>query len=110
MLLESQLNETENAWEINIYGEVDIYNASELKQGLARLIDDKKANIYLHCENLKYIDSTGLGVLVSILKKIKDQGFTVKILGIASHLKKIFDLTGLNKLFEIEEQAQNAEQ
>lgn len=102
MLLDSNFDETRDYWEVNLYGEVDIYNADGLKSQLNSLIDEKKADIILDCTNLKYIDSTGLGVLVSALKKVKEAGKQISIINLKPYIAKIFTLTGLDKVFVIE--------
>ena len=102
MLLDSNYNETRNKWEVHLYGEVDIYNADSLKSELHALIDEKKVDIVLDCTNLKYIDSTGLGVLVSALKKVREAEKQISIINLKPYIAKIFTLTGLNKVFDIE--------
>lgn len=102
MLLDSKYDETQNKWNVHLYGEVDIYNADNLKSELHALIDEKKADIVLDCTSLKYIDSTGLGVLVSALKKVREADRHISITNLKPYIAKIFTLTGLNKIFEIE--------
>ena len=63
MLLDASFDESRDRWDVRLYGEVDIYNADSLKSELHSLIEEKKADIVLDCTSLKYIDSTGLGVL-----------------------------------------------
>ncbi len=102
MLLDANYNEDKCRWEVGLYGEVDIYNADSLKKELHALIDEKKADIVMNCASLKYIDSTGLGVLVSALKKVKEAGRQISILNLKPYIAKIFTLTGLDKIFIIE--------
>ena len=82
MLLDSNYDEARDKWEVNLYGEVDIYNADGLKSQLHALIEERQADIILDCTNLKYIDSTGLGVLVSALKKVREAGKQIKIINL----------------------------
>ncbi len=102
MLLDSNYSEERDEWEASLYGEVDIYNADSLKSGLNSLIEEKKLDIVLDCSNLKYIDSTGLGVLVSALKKVREADKHIRITNLKPYIAKIFTLTGLDKIFEIE--------
>ncbi len=101
MLLDANFDEEHVRWEVNLYGEVDIYNAESLKSELHALIDEKKADIVLDCANLKYIDSTGLGVLVSALKKVKEAEKQISIINLKPYIAKIFTLTGMDKIFTI---------
>jgi anti-sigma B factor antagonist len=102
MLLDSKYDESQDRWEVQLYGEVDIYNADNLKSELHALIEEKKADLVLDCASLKYIDSTGLGVLVSALKKVREADRQISIINLKPYIAKIFTLTGLNKIFEIE--------
>lgn len=102
MLLDASYEELLDQWNVNLYGEVDIYNADSLKSELHSLIDEKKADIILNCTNLKYIDSTGLGVLVSALKKVKEAERSIRITNLKPYIAKIFTLTGLDQIFVIE--------
>ena len=106
MLLDSNYDESMDRWEVNLYGEVDIYNADSLKSQLHALIDEKKADVVIDCTNLKYIDSTGLGVLVSALKKVREAERQIKITNLKPYIAKIFVLTGLDKIFQIGVSAQ----
>jgi anti-sigma B factor antagonist len=102
MLLDANYDESLNRWDVHLYGEVDIYNAESLKSELHAMIDEKKADIVLDCASLKYIDSTGLGVLVSALKKVKEANKQISIINLKPFIAKIFTLTGLDKIFLIE--------
>jgi len=102
MLLDANYDENKQRWDVNLYGEVDIYNADSLKTELHTLIAEKPADIVIDCTSLKYIDSTGLGVLVNALKKVKEQDKSISIINLKPHIAKIFTLTGLDKIFSIE--------
>lgn len=84
-------------------GEVDISSSQKFKDKLYRLIEDHEKNIVLDCKSLTYIDSTGLGILVGALKKIKQLDRTIIIKGLKDNIKKLFYITGLDKIFVIEE-------
>lgn len=93
---------SENKLEIKPIGEVDIYTSPELKNKILELIDDKKLDIIINGEKLEYIDSTGLGVLMSIYKKMQENSLNIKILNLKSNIYKLFDITGLIKVFDIQ--------
>ena len=56
----------------------------------------------INLENLDYIDSTGLGVMIGVLKKIKMDNKEIYIINPKSNVKKIFNITGLDKIFKVE--------
>jgi len=91
-----------NYLEIKPIGEVDIYTSPEFKNKVIEIIETKEVNILINAEELEYIDSTGLGVLMSILKKIKENELNIKIINLKPNIYKLFDITGLNKVFNIQ--------
>lgn len=98
----STFNDTKNYWEIAIEGEVDIYNSNDFKQNLSELIQQNPSDLHISCEKLEYIDSTGLGALVSVLKKVKQYNGDIYLSNLKPNVAKIFKITDLNKVFIIE--------
>ena len=62
----------------------------------------KKVDMRLDLEKLEYIDSTGLGVMIGILKKLKIENKELYIEKPRNNVKKIFNITGLDKIFKLE--------
>lgn len=93
--------ESLNEIEINLLGEVDIYTSPGLKDYIINLIDNRKNNIKINAENLEYIDSTGLGCLMAVYKKLNEYNLTMEIYNLKKNIYKLFDITGLNKVFDI---------
>ncbi len=91
-------------WHISLNGEVDIYNAPELKEKLHKLVEQHTGDFILNCQNLTYIDSTGLGVLISALRRVKEYDGEIAITNLKPYIHKIFVITGLDKIFTIEVQ------
>jgi anti-sigma B factor antagonist len=91
-----------NAWVAEVSGEVDIYDAPEMKLRLHKCIDQTPADLVLDCAGLSYIDSTGMGVLISVLKHLKDIGKEMRIIRLSPYIYKIFTITGLQNIFTIE--------
>ncbi len=102
MDIKGNFNANTNTWEVFFSGEIDIYNAPELKQKLNELIQQKQGNIIIDCKDLNYMDSTGLGVLISVLKQVKKYDGEIKIINLKPYIRKIFTITGLDKIFSIE--------
>lgn len=87
---------------VSLDGDLDLNSVNSFKNALDEAIGEHKADVSIDCGELRYIDSTGLGVLVSILKKVKEYGGTMRITKLKPYLFKIFDVTGLTNVFEIE--------
>ena len=104
--MSSELNFIEeqlaDAVKIYISGEVDIYTSQKLKEKLYDIVDTSKKDMKVDCKELNYIDSTGLGIFIGALKKAKQYDKNIYILNPRENIKKLFTITGLDKLFIIE--------
>lgn len=96
-LLESNQN-----IQIKVNGEIDAYTAPLLKEKLASSQEIEGLNAVLDLTDVSYMDSTGLGVFVGFYKAVKANGGHVKIVGLSPRLKRLFDITGLGDLMDIE--------
>lgn len=92
-------NAEQGAWEFKLVGEVDISNAHYFKQQLETALAEKEQNITIDLSELNYIDSTGLGVIISAYGTIKKNGFGVKITNPQDNVKKLLMISGLDKIF-----------
>jgi len=86
---------------VYLSGEIDIYNAQQFKEKIYQVVENSKGDVSIDCSGLNYIDSTGLGVFVGALKKAKQNNRDIHILNIRDNIKKLFVITGLDKLFII---------
>ena len=84
---------TDNAVIVFLSGEVDIYNSQKLKEKLYQIIDDSKKDLKMDCTGLNYIDSTGLGIFVGALKKVKQYDKKIYICKLKDNIKKLFLIT-----------------
>ena len=91
-----------DAVRITLNGEIDIYTSNELKEKLYNLVDTNKKDLIIDCKELDYIDSTGLGIFVGALKKAKQYEKKVVIMNLKDNIKKLFTITGLDKVFQID--------
>lgn len=82
-------------------GDMDIYTSPVFKEEVMKAYRQNKADLLINGENLEYIDSTGLGALISILKILKEDDNNIYITKIKPNIRKLFDITELDKLFII---------
>jgi len=87
---------------VELKGDVDIYTSQTLKEKLYGIIDNEKLDLKIDCKGLNYIDSTGLGIFVGTLKKAKQYEKKIVITNLRDNIKKLFIITGLDKVFVIE--------
>lgn len=86
---------------LDIQGEIDLYNAPEIKDTIQKLIEEQKYNIIINLEKVSYIDSSGIGALISSLSNLKKYQGGLKIINVYASVKKVFELTKLTSFFEI---------
>lgn len=94
-----------NNWVLEIAGEIDLGDSANFKSILIQCIEEKKTDIILDCKKLNFIDSTGLGVIINVYKKLNDdnQKHQIIIKSPVASVKKLLNITGLNKILTIEE-------
>lgn len=93
---------------IGLQGRLDLTSASELKEASRNIIDKQNCKLILNMEAVDFINSSGLGALVSILKDVRSSRGTLKLSNLAPYVKEIFDITQLSNIFEICENDQIA--
>ena len=90
----------EDYYEIKLNGEVDIYTVDQLKNTIDDKMEQNPKNIVFDFGDLRYIDSTGIGALIGIKGKYKDTD--IKIINLRSNVKRLFEITGIIKIFSVE--------
>ena len=97
--IQKTFNNEENVWDIKLAGDVDIVSSVELKKNVNILLDKDEKGLLINCEHLSYIDSTGLGVLISLLKRVKKSGNSIELANAQPSISKLLKITGLDKIF-----------
>ena len=100
--INSTLDSQNKFWDINLGGELDVSTSDKLKEYLHKLADQEMLDMKINLENLEYIESTGLGVMIGVLKKLKVGNKEIYIINPRSNVRKIFNITGLDKIFKVE--------
>jgi anti-sigma B factor antagonist len=88
--------------------EIEVYNISEIKEVLFDIIEKGNRRLIMDMSRVEYIDSSGLGVLVSVLKKVKHAEGKLVLISPKSSVKQILSLTNLDKVFNIQDNLENA--
>lgn len=101
MSLEVEIDLGDNKWVVSPKGEIDIYTSPKFKQLVLDSFDKDEKDILIDCKELEYMDSTGLGALIYILKKVSVNEYKIYIENIKPNIKKLFYITKLDKLFII---------
>jgi anti-sigma B factor antagonist len=95
----TELEKNDKICKMSIDGEMDINTYKKVKDKLNEIIDEESIDIELDFENLSYIDSTGIGVLIGILKKLNKNEQSLDIKNARDNIKRLFNITGLDKIF-----------
>jgi len=94
-------NTGKKKWHITLEGEIDIFNAAQFRDELNLLCAQNKSCLVIDCAALAYIDSTGLGSLVAVLKTVRSYGGTITLANLRPSLQKLFRITNLDLSFII---------
>lgn len=86
---------------VDVEGQLIVGNRQELKQRVLEELDGGERRFVIDFQETGYIDSSGLGVLVSLSKKIREQGGELRLSGLNEDLRTLFELTKLDTLFRI---------
>ncbi len=86
---------------IELGGEIDLYTAPEFKERMVELIDAGKKHIVVDLSTATFIDSTTLGVLVGGVKRLRPAGGALALVCTDQNITKIFEITGLDRVFAI---------
>ncbi len=93
---------------IEVDGQLIVGNRQELKQRVLDALEAGDRRFLIDFTKTGYIDSSGLGVLVSLSKKIRDEGGDLRLAGLNEDLKTLFELTKLDTLFAITDSPEQA--
>ena len=91
----------DDSYVISLAGEVDLYTAPEFKQQLLDVISQGGKNVVVDFTNTTFIDSTTLGVLVGGVKRLRPTGGSLALVCTDDNITKIFEITGLDRVFPI---------
>ncbi len=93
---------------VDVDGQLIVGNRQELKQKILDALEAGDRKFLIDFTRTGYIDSSGLGVLVSLSKKIRDEGGELRLAGLNEDLRTLFELTKLDTLFAISDTAHEA--
>ncbi len=86
---------------IEVRGEIDVYTAPKLRERIIELVDEGQYHLVVDLVKVEFLDSTGLGVLVGGLKRVRGHDGSLQLVCTQERLLKIFRITGLSKVFAI---------
>lgn len=85
----------------HVDGEIDINSSPGIKKAFDKLISSKTPKMVINLSKVTYVDSSGLATLVEILKNMRSYGGRMRLSNMSPKIKSLFEITKLEKLFEI---------
>jgi len=101
MELGLEVSERNGTTVLSVRGEVDVYTAPRLREKLVELVSEGRYNLVVDLEAVDFLDSTGLGVLVGGLKRLRSHDGDLSLVCTQHRILKVFEITGLTKVFAI---------
>jgi anti-sigma B factor antagonist len=86
---------------LDIVGEVDLYTAPALRDRIASLVDGGVRKLVVNLQQVGFMDSSGLGVLIGALRRLKEHDGDLALVCPAGSTLKVLTVTGLDKVFRI---------
>ena len=93
---------------IDIFGEIDFYNSSEIRILFTKMLSKKIRSFIINLENVDYIDSSGIGALIFICEKIYKENLQIAITGVHGMVKNVIELTKLGYYFPLLDSVEEA--
>lgn len=85
---------------VELKGQFDLHTAKYCKEKISRYLNKEVKNLILDLEEIDFIDSSGIGAILSIYKKIEQKGGKIVIINMNPTLKRIFELAGVLNIIE----------
>ncbi len=109
--MEITTRENGNICIFNLEGRLDLASGTALKDRVKHMFNENKNSIHLNLEKVEFINSSGLGALVSLMKEARIRKGRLTLSNLASYVQEIFEITQLSHIFELfptEEEALNS--
>ena len=100
--MKTTINETDGKYTVTLEGELDTAYAHEFEEAMQPIHDLKEKEVVIDCAQLEYIASSGLRVLLGLLKNAKANGNKVVLKSLNDEVLDVFKMTGFIDIFDIE--------
>lgn len=100
--MNAELKEIDGKYVATLAGELDTAAATMAEEVLKPLMQSNGKDVVIECKDLEYIASSGLRILISILKAAKTAGSKVTMRNVGDDIKNVFKLTGFINIFDFE--------
>jgi len=98
--IESRIESRDTAV-LGLAGEVDVANVAQVREAALELLARGVKRLVVDLSATEYMDSSGLGTLVGLLKRLKETGGEIAIAGARPRVRRLFEITGLKQVFAL---------
>jgi len=99
--MQIRMDEKDGISVFRMNGDIDINTSPEVKRSFDDAIKQKREKVVINLKDVSYVDSSGLATLVEILKNLRAYGGKMKLTNLSSKVRGLFEITKLDKLFDI---------
>jgi anti-anti-sigma factor len=96
------INKLDGRLVVALVGDFDNAASTKAKRNLAPVFECSDCDILIDCQQLEYISSSGLRILLNVFKHTRANGHTSTLKGMADEVKEVFELSGFLQLFRVE--------
>ena len=102
-MIETQVgSRTHAGWTVvGVEGELDLFSAPQLREAISECLRRGANQVLVDLSDVRFVDSTALGVLIGGLKRVRDRGGDMALLGPQRTVRRVLGITGLDKIFAI---------
>jgi anti-sigma B factor antagonist len=97
MELRTEVSEIAGWTVVSVYGELDVATSPALRERLLALVSEGSTRLVLDLEGVDFLDSTGLGTIVSTLKRARTHGGDLRLVSTEARIRRLFEITALDK-------------
>ncbi|MFP4457842.1 MAG: anti-sigma factor antagonist [Clostridia bacterium] len=94
------LKEDKNSVVIKVSGEIDVYNIGEFKEAIKTLYQESRS-ITIDTSDLDFLDSSGLGILIDLSKRMMENGKSIELINPPDHIMKLLSTTGVDSIINV---------
>ena len=105
----SHRGEGDDGWTVvAVTGELELATAPRLRQEVVGLVGEGHVQIVLDLSGVDFVDSVGLGVIVSVLKRVRGRGGELVVAGPVPRVRRLFELTRLDEIIPLHDRVEDA--
>ena len=95
---------------IAVHGQADLHTAPQLREAMTNAIDGGATSLIVDLSDATFVDSMTLGVLLGAVKRLRPHGGKVAVVCVSPHIRRIFEITLLDRVFSLHDTLDDAQQ